>query len=158
MQNPTLSEAYRSRRIRFIERWELDGWQLKVYGIAHADRPWPSREVLGAASAYTRQQLAAARNTPDHYGVGFVIAHAGREGTFLLIDWWAGENMLYQSVGFAAGAGGADFMAAPAHLVACVWELAVLGFEREAWLATALNNASGPDLDAYLEQQFNADL
>lgn len=34
--------------------------------------------------------------------------------------------------------------------IACVWDLAVLCFERAAWVETVLANPSGPDVGAYL--------
>ena len=43
--------------------------------------------------------------------------------------------------------------------MACVWDLAVLAFEREAWLATVLANPTKkPDIKAYLARQMNADV
>lgn len=43
-------------------------------------------------------------------------------------------------------------------LMACTWELAVIGFERDAWLQTVLRNPGGPDLDAYCAVQMNAEV
>lgn len=39
---------------------------------------------------------------------------------------------------------------------ACVWDLTVIGFERQAWLERALANPAGPGLDAYLARQLDA--
>lgn len=38
----------------------------------------------------------------------------------------------------------------------CVWEFAVQGHERRAWLRHVLANLQGPDLDAYLEDRLAA--
>ena len=40
---------------------------------------------------------------------------------------------------------------------ACVWDLRVIGFERDAWLSKVLRNPSGPDIDAYLSERLNED-
>jgi hypothetical protein len=40
----------------------------------------------------------------------------------------------------------------------CVWELAVVEFERRAWLADVLARPEGPDLAAYLSRRFNGDV
>jgi hypothetical protein len=36
--------------------------------------------------------------------------------------------------------------------------LAVVAYERDAWVQHVLLNPGGPDLDAYLAQQLNADV
>ena len=41
--------------------------------------------------------------------------------------------------------------------VACVWDLAVMAFEREAWIEFVLKPAE-PDIDAYLAARLTADL
>ena len=40
---------------------------------------------------------------------------------------------------------------------ACVWDLRVIGFERDAWLSKVLRNPGGPDIDAYLFERLNED-
>jgi hypothetical protein len=40
---------------------------------------------------------------------------------------------------------------------ACVWDLRVIGFERDAWLSKVLRNPGGPDIDAYLDEHLNED-
>ena len=42
--------------------------------------------------------------------------------------------------------------------LACVWDMAVIAYERDAWVQHVLMNPGGPDLDAYLAQQLNADV
>ncbi len=37
-------------------------------------------------------------------------------------------------------------------------DLAVLGFERDAWVESVLKRADGPDLDGYLSAQLNAEV
>lgn len=43
----------------------------------------------------------------------------------------------------------------PKGLIACVWDLKILSFEREAWLNCVLNNPDGPSLEKYLATQLN---
>ncbi|HEV2130530.1 MAG TPA: hypothetical protein VGR27_05485 [Longimicrobiaceae bacterium] len=95
----------------------------------------------------------------DRYGVAVLIAHEGREGCFVLLSWWAGENMLQHHVYFAPAEPPFEFeYLSPTGVVACVWELAVLAFERDAWVDAVLANPSGPDLDAYLARHLSADV
>jgi hypothetical protein len=42
--------------------------------------------------------------------------------------------------------------------VGCVWELAVVDFERRAWLEDVLVNPGDPDLDRYLTRRFSAEV
>jgi hypothetical protein len=42
-------------------------------------------------------------------------------------------------------------------VIACVWDLRVLAFERQAWLETVLKSSGNVNLDAYLQRQLNED-
>jgi len=151
-----VQEPYRPRAIRFLEMWEHESWTLKVYGIRYgADRP----DATGVTAA---KKVAAERLTTtgvgDGYGVGFVGIHQGRGSTFVFVDWWANENELRH---FVYCTDGPDILtlrpATEADSVACVWDLRVMQFEREAWVETVLANPNGPDLDAYLNRQLSGD-
>jgi hypothetical protein len=48
--------------------------------------------------------------------------------------------------------------ARPTDLTACTWDLAVVCFERQAWLDAVLTNPDGPDLERYLQVQLNDDI
>jgi hypothetical protein len=41
---------------------------------------------------------------------------------------------------------------------ACVWDLFVMCFERDAWLDEVLANPGGPNLDGYLHRRFDGDV
>jgi hypothetical protein len=41
---------------------------------------------------------------------------------------------------------------------ACVWDLFVMSFERDAWLDEVLANPEGPNLDGYLHRRFEGDV
>jgi hypothetical protein len=164
-----LEAGYRPRPIRFLHLADLDGWRVKVYGIsAHGECPDPG--FVQAAEHVARRQLPnppiwsavageEAFLSADRYGVALLIAHEGREAGFALVSWWVGENMLQHHVYVAAGDDPVAFeYLSPAGVVACVWELAVLAFERQAWVDTVLANPAGPDLDAYLASRLSAEL
>ena len=40
----------------------------------------------------------------------------------------------------------------------CVWELAIVDFERRAWIEDVLLNPPGPDLERYLERRLDEDV
>ena len=159
-----IASPYEARPIRFIQLTEFNGWRIKVYGIStRSELPDPA--IVKAAEELTQAQLpmpavwsAAPDSGPtvseDRYGVAILIVHEGREGNFGLVSWWVGENMLQHHVYFAPANPPFTFTdLSPTGLIACVWELAILTFERQAWIDTVLANPSGPDLDAYLTRQ-----
>lgn len=89
----------------------------------------------------------------NHYGVGFVGIHDGRGAIFVFIDFWADENELRHHVYVAPKNQPAQLeYKTPSGLIACVWDLTVIGFERQTWIEYVLANSNGPDLDAYLAQ------
>ena len=151
-----LSEAYEERPIRFLELWAEAGWRVKVYGIAYR-RAAPRAELLEAARRVARERLfALAPDKGGRYGVGFVGAHDGRGVNFVFVDWWADENELHHHVYVSPPERPAELQETTATgLIACVWDLRVLAFEREAWLAEVLRNPSGPDLEGYLSRCLN---
>ena len=94
----------------------------------------------------------------NHYGVGFIGIHDGRGAIFVFIDFWADENELHHHVYVAPKDQPAQLeYKTPSGLIACVWDLVVLGFERQAWIECALASPNRPDLEAYLARTMNED-
>jgi prepilin-type processing-associated H-X9-DG protein len=148
---------YRERPIRFLELWNEGPWRFKVYGIAY-DRPLPRAELLAAAKKIARERLAQIQRSSPHYSVGFLGVHDGRTANFVFVDWWADENELHHHVYISPADQPEQLVyATPTGLVACVWDLRVMAFERQAWLDTVLKSPRGPDLEAYLSQWLNED-
>ncbi len=154
LQPLKLTEPYQSRQVSSLGVLEVDEWRFKLYGI-HA----PGRSAPDDGWKLTVQELAQTRledtgGHPERYGVGFIIIHHGREANFVLIDWWVGENMLENHVHvFPPGDSGTYEHMVNTGLAACVWELSVMSFEREAWIETVLANPQNPNLKAYLKRQ-----
>lgn len=152
------SGPYKQRPIRFLELWQHAGWRFKVYGIAYR-RPTPRPELVAAAKATAMQRLASVPDSMGHYSVGFLGVHDARAHNFVFVDWWADENELHHHVYVSPTNEPARLAyTTPTGLVACVWDLRVMAFERQAWLDTALERPDGPDLDAYLQQRLNEDV
>ncbi|HEX2138464.1 MAG TPA: hypothetical protein VHG33_02010 [Woeseiaceae bacterium] len=159
-----LQETYRKRPVRFVDIAELNGWRLKTYSISAA-HDHVSEGLLLAAEGLAQQALprpavmrSRARLPEDRYGLGVLIVHDGREGSFVVLGWWVGENMLKLEV-FFSGDRGMDFEnLAATRIVSCTWELAVLAYERDAWVECILANPGGPDVNAWLEKRMNRDV
>jgi hypothetical protein len=152
-----LQEPYKSRPIRFLELWEESGWRMKVYGIAY-QRDLPRRELIEAAKRVARERLPQPAITPNRYGAGFLGVHDGRGANFVFVDWWQDENELHHHV-YVSPADHPEKLeyVTPTGLTACVWDLRVLCFERQAWLDTVLANPAGVDLEAYWARRLSED-
>lgn len=151
-------QAYRPRPVRCAGIWAVDGWRLKLYGIAY-DRDRPRPELVDAAQRAARTRLPQPAFGAGRYGVGFMGAHDGRDACVAFVDWWANEDELHHHLYVAPVDRPSELVpTGPADFTACVWDLAVLAFEREAWLATVLQNPGGPDLERYLQAQLSQDV
>lgn len=145
---------HRTRPIRHLERFEWDRWTVKLYGISAAGE-MPSVLVVAAARAATANHLP---DRAEGHGVAFVVAHEAADFVFVLIDWWAGENELHQRLLSAPLDRPEALEPHPGPAVGCVWELAVVDFERRAWLQHVLANPDGPDLKGYLDARAHFDV
>ena len=77
--------------------------------------------------------------------------HEGRGSNLVFVDWWAHENELHHHAWVSPEGEFQHFdYVTPAGLAACVWDLAVIGFERQAWIDAALDT-SPPDYSRYLD-------
>lgn len=153
-----LKEPYHPRPIRFLELWQEADWRLKVYGIAY-QRPFPRQELVAAAKHVARVHLSQSLDDYSHYGVGFLGIHDGRDSNFVFVDFWADENELHHHT-YISPREKPERLAyvTPTGVIACVWDLRVLCFERQAWLTTVLANPNGPDLERYLACRLNEDV
>lgn len=147
---------YQKRPIRCLDVWvprELDlEWQLKVYGISYAAEQ-PSSELIEIAKALAINE--ALPQAVDHYGLGFIGVHQGQDSDFIFVDWWANRNELHHHVFTAGKQENSTFSyKTPSGLSACVWDLFVQNFERQAWITFAMQN-SVIDSQGYLAKQFN---
>ncbi len=134
---------YRTRPIRFLELWQHGAWRLKVYGIAY-NRSAPRPALIAAAKEVARERLAGISQSAPHYSVGFLGVHDGRTSNFVFVDWWASENELHHHV-YVSPVDKPQQLTyeTPSGLTACVWDLRVMAFERQAWLDTVLKNPRG---------------
>ncbi|HEY2062008.1 hypothetical protein [Amycolatopsis sp. NBC_01480] len=149
------SLTYSPRLVKALPPLDVRGRALKAYGIfadpVDADTP-PSPEWL-------RQQVASVLlepPEPEDHPAGFVILHRGGDGDYLLVSQWFDANMLKHWVRGSAGGAAFEPLAERA-VIACVWELEVLKFERDAWVKTVLarGKLDQDSLDAYLGMTFS---
>jgi hypothetical protein len=153
-----ITHPYQPRPIRFLKLWQVNGWTVKVYGMAATNERSPQR-LVETAKAIARQQLPQPAITSERYGAAILIAHAGTDGNYVLVDWWFGENMLHHHVYASSLAEPDTFIyVSPQGVGFCGWELAVFQFERQAWIDMVLARPTTPDFNAYFAQHLNADV
>ncbi len=142
---------YRPRTVAFagvrrLGRWRVKGTVITVRGTAahFADEIEAAWDEAGA--------LLLGRSDDGHdAGVASLIVHVGLAGIWLLIDWWHEGDGLMHRILFAPLDNPTRFTdPAAQNRGPCLWELAVLAHERDAWLRHVLANPLGPDLGAYL--------
>jgi hypothetical protein len=151
-----LLETYRTRSIRPLGLWLSEGWRLKAYGIAY-DAPDPRAELVEAVKRTALKILPQPPAADGRYGVGFLGAHDGRGGCFAFVDWWSNENELHHHAFTATWDAPANLRPVPDEgPIGCAWDLAVIAFERQAWVDSVLANPFGPDLEAYLDSHITA--
>lgn len=154
----TLGERYSPRPVRPLPLFEVEGWRLKVHSIAYQGelaRP----ELVEAAHRVAAEVLPRPAVGAGRYGVGFLGVHDGRGATFVFVDWWADENELHHHAFTSPLDRPGELVATGMDaLIACAWDLAVIGHERAAWVETVMANPGGPDLDAYLARTLTADV
>ena len=153
----SLKTTYGPRSIRPLGVWKHAGWTLKVYGIAETGEH-PRPQAVVAAKRAAAQTLPRPALTEHHYGIGFLGIHDAASGCFVFVDWWADANELHHHA-FVAPASEPDaFQAVSSGSTACTWDLAVIGFERDAWVRDVLANPEGPDVARYMDAWLNTDV
>ena len=119
-------------------------WRLKPYSIVHGEPPldWDAywRE-FEPGFARVLADLPSPARTADRLGVGFLIAHRGRGSSYVVLGWWDRENELPLRIAVRDHADGAVWRAAAASESVCVWDLQVIGHERDAYVASVLSGA-----------------
>jgi hypothetical protein len=151
--------TYSPRLVKALPPLDVCGRALKAYAM-YAE---PERSATLPAPEWLQHQAASVLREPPHEGdhpAGFLILHYGVDGDYLLVSQWYDANMLKHWVrGSVADAGGNTTFAPLAQhdLIACVWELEVIKFERDAWVNTVLAHGKldRTSLDAYLTTTFS---
>ncbi|MFH9657916.1 hypothetical protein ACH4NF_29870 [Streptomyces sp. NPDC017248] len=153
------SLIYAPRWVKALPPVRVSGRTLKAYAMfaepdCNPDLPEPEWLQRHAASVFSGPPQEG-----DH-PVGFLILHHGLEGSYLLVSQWYDADMLKHWVrGAVVDADGATTFAplAQRDLIACVWELEVIRFERDAWVNTVLarGRLDSAALDAYLDTTFS---
>ncbi|SHG67891.1 hypothetical protein [Flagellimonas flava] len=145
-------EAYRPRKISFLQLSEVDDWKVKIYAITNK-KEFTSYTILQKAITKLPLWLKKAEKSkiPLHR-MAFLIVHEAREGVWILINWWTGGEMIETKVYFARYNAPNLIRKSPhsPHSLLCVWELEVFLHERKTWIKEVLQNPGQPRFNNYL--------
>jgi|TARA_R110002073_G_scaffold45053_2_gene124637 hypothetical protein len=127
--------GYEPRVFEYYGVHEARGVWIKLYSITRDGSETP-KDVISASVSLGRKYIGS---DPLDAPVGFVIAHVAREAVFYVVCWWNDENMLRTAV--YRGSLEAPLVMesiADTNIVACVWELEIISFERDQWVDKVL--------------------
>lgn len=141
-----------------MEIHELDDWKIKIYSISNRNE-FVQKEIVALAKSNLTQWLKNIFNYPlETYKIATLILHEGKEGCFAVINWWIDENMLQNHVYLLKKNNQKRFVNySTKGIMACVWEIEVIWFERNNWVEHVLKKAPTPDYNNYLLQHLNKD-
>ncbi len=148
-------EPYRRRKTWSLGSRQVGDWRLKTYGIVVAGTRIDDAMIAAAFGAVARQIAVTLAQGSGH---GFVILHRGDQGVWLLIDRWAGDILHHVLLRAPLDEPAAYAPGPEDGTMACVWEMAVMQHERDAWVRHVLSQPAAPDFAAYLADQLEIDL
>jgi len=145
------SYRYRPRSISFLGARTCGRWRVKINVITTQGSALDFSDVVEAAWQTSVSVLQELSETELDTNIAFLTLHLGMAGVWLLIDRWEDGDILRHHH-FRAGLNDPTcFVDVSAdHYGPCVWELAVQGYERQAWIDHVLANPAGPDIETYL--------
>ncbi|WP_019995989.1 hypothetical protein [Aureimonas ureilytica] len=133
-------DRYRPRYVSRLGLGHPAGAALKLYGIDVDGRALP-------ADLVKEMHAVLADHSPGEGRLGFAILHRGEEAVWLLLHWWIEGGILAERLWRRPLDGGetARFTSVDRPLMACVWELVPIAFERDAYVATLMNGGTQGD-------------
>jgi len=164
---PTIEQASQGTSgnlaFRYLPRWveagtliEVNGYRFKPYWMHISDRK--EKQTIPPAELHTLIKTCVPSSVePLDHAVGFLMVHYARDGNYLLISRWYGGNMLKHEL-FRLTHTEDGWQAEPlrsTNIIACVWELQIITFERQAWVCTAMaKGGTAESFNSYLQIVF----
>lgn len=148
-------QPYARRHIRPERLIIVEEWQFKFYLIEPSSLPQIAHTQIRSIHSVISENLSELEKEL-HHRVGFVILHRDPEDTWLLINWWAHSSIICQLLFRSDPKPDLIFKKVEQPFVACIWEMVLLGFERDAWVNQAL--CEGGSVEAYMTRLLPAAL
>lgn len=147
--NMEIKNGYQPRHVRRLMVHKYFDWQIKIYTILMENDEIETK-VLDVILANVPQLLAKHnKHKVNHYNLATMIVHKGIDACFVIINWWVNDNMLQHHV-YAIDENDQITEFANNEIITCIWEMAVLWHERNAWIKYILTNPTQADMDAYV--------
>ncbi|ADV12847.1 hypothetical protein EOA22_02715 [Mesorhizobium sp. M7A.F.Ca.US.014.04.1.1] len=142
--NSETIEIYHPRGVSNLGQWDIGGLKLKVYGLV-ADNRKIDEPMATLAQSFVRQEvLPRVADEGDENGMGFVIIHPGELGVSILAHWWIQGSVLCQHIYRKLYSATEPMDTVKRPVIACVWELALMNAEQEAWRKTMMKGEPNP--------------
>ena len=127
--------------------------RLKWYDITRGKQPI-EQSIRELAQDFLVRQ-AAITSIPSAQELGFIFLHRCGSGFYFLgLCTWRGNNELWKTIFFLEADTMEDFALFPQDKTHkdtfCVWELAVVSHETQAWTTYLLSGRTDRDADTYL--------
>ena len=127
------SLSHSKRKIYPLQIIQWEGWFIKLYGISqHGQSVSPT--LIYEAIRWIKNIFPLPATNDDRYGYGFVVIHEADLFDQIIFDWWERTNELRHHVirSMKDGNGFEDITHTGEAF--CVWELKIIGFERDTWV------------------------
>jgi len=126
---------------------------LKWYDVSPIEQP-VEQAIRDLARRFISRILIS-NGSPSAQELGFVLLHRCGEGFYFLgLCTWRGNNELWKTIYFLEADTMKDFALfeqdEPHKDTFCVWELAVVSHETQAWTTYLRSNRTDQDADRYL--------
>lgn len=150
-------QSFTPRKVLLLPSVEINGWQLKRYGILAKDRVFDSSTTIAALdAAIERLPKAGKLDDPSgNHGVGFQLIHFAEVAVVSPVFYWIWGSVIANTDQIKAQWENTNtFETGVKEVVGCVWELQILCFESQAWKETMLSGEGIPteNLSRYLER------
>lgn len=153
-----IKSAYQMRPVRFLEIYPCEDWYIKIYSISIKSEKVSAQNLQKCKNEILKWLKNSEFYDLETYKIATLIIHEGREGCFAIINWWIDENMLQNFV-YMLKENTNDFQPfSHKGIITCVWEMAVLWHERNAWVKHILMQNENPDITSYLNEQLNENI
>lgn len=153
--NTGLIERYRPRSVSDLGRWDIGDLKLKIYGLLADSKVIDETLITLGTSFFDEQVLPRVKHEGDSNGAGFVIIHPGEIGVSISAHWWIQGSVLCQHIYRRLYGAREPMDTLQRPVIACVWELAIINAEQEAWRNTMMT--AEPSLLAYMAARADFD-
>ncbi|EBA1655689.1 hypothetical protein HB016_002568 [Salmonella enterica subsp. enterica] len=146
---------YQQRQIDFHGTQTIGQVRLKLYYLKSQQQAGTAIPLPATQQVWLTEGLSNDHFDIDHQ-IGFAIIHAADDGYYLLISTWCDANMLRHRV-FTIDDDNHLRPLDATKIIACVWELAVIFYERNCWIEHVMTteNLEEKNVQRYLQSGYS---